>query len=327
MHKIGLLGFVMILTLSIPSIAVSQTQEIKEYQVVRGDTLWDISAKELNDPFLWPKIWKENPEITNPDFLLPGQIIRIPLYVLHEQKEEPLAPALPPQPKKEMEVSVKKGPAPVKLEPLVNEDLFIGSGYISDRVTSIGVIDGSPSGKNLFGNGDTVYVKTDNPVQIGDKFYIIRAGNIARHPVTNDVLGYIIEIVGVAEIADFEYGETKATITDMFNAVQSGDLLSPYYEMTPPLTTGVYRKPDITGYVVAGRSQRVLNGNMDVVYVDMGASDGVAIGDIFRTVAIGEHKVPNGEIQIINTRDTTATAVIVKNTDPVMPGNMFTRLK
>jgi hypothetical protein len=66
---------------------------------------------------------------------------------------------------------------------------------------------------------------------------------------------------------------------------------------------------------------------LDIVYIDKGAIDGVSIGDIFRTVAIGEHKVPNGAIQIINTQDTTATAVVVENTDPVMPGNMFTRLE
>ena len=68
--------------LVVSSLSFSQTPEYKDYTVAKGDTLWDISNNELKDPFLWPKVWKENPEIKNPDLIYPGQKIRIPLYLL-----------------------------------------------------------------------------------------------------------------------------------------------------------------------------------------------------------------------------------------------------
>ncbi len=50
----------------------------EEYIVKKGDTLWDISASLLKDPFLWPKLWKANPQIKNPALISPGNSIRIP---------------------------------------------------------------------------------------------------------------------------------------------------------------------------------------------------------------------------------------------------------
>ena len=65
-----------------------QDMEYKEYKVLKGDTLWDISSKEIHDPFLWPKIWKENPDIKNPDRISPSQMIKIPLRLIQKEQEE-----------------------------------------------------------------------------------------------------------------------------------------------------------------------------------------------------------------------------------------------
>ncbi|MBM4129231.1 MAG: LysM peptidoglycan-binding domain-containing protein, partial [Nitrospira sp.] len=90
--------------LLMPSLLSSQTQEYKEYTVKKGDTLWDITRNELNDSFLWPKVWKENPEIINPDRIYPNQKIKIPLYLI--QKEIPAAEI--PEVKKEIKKEPKK---------------------------------------------------------------------------------------------------------------------------------------------------------------------------------------------------------------------------
>jgi nucleoid-associated protein YgaU len=55
-----------------------------EYKVVRGDTLWDISAKQeiYNDPKLWPLIYNANKQVLvdpeNPDLIHGGMLFQIP---------------------------------------------------------------------------------------------------------------------------------------------------------------------------------------------------------------------------------------------------------
>jgi hypothetical protein len=44
----------------------------EKYEVNRGDTLWDISARLFGDPKVWPKIWEiNNPTILNPHMIEP----------------------------------------------------------------------------------------------------------------------------------------------------------------------------------------------------------------------------------------------------------------
>lgn len=305
-------------------------QEVKEYTIIKGDTLWDISQKELQDPFLWPKVWKENPDIKNPDRVYPGQSIRIPLYLLEkESPEEVAAEPVVPLDKSEAPVASsaeKNGTKGTALKPLVASELLMASGYIAESLQSVGRITGSPSDRVVFGVRDFVYLQPTQPVKIGDLFYVVRAENPVRHPKTGKFMGYMVEVLGIAEVKEFLYGETKAQIIQDFAEIETGDLLVPYEEMVPPLTTGQYRKPAIDATVIAARELQQLNGNRDIVYIDKGRRDGIEVGDLFKTVIVGSHKIPNGIIQVISYRESTATAIVREFSDTVAPGNWVTQL-
>lgn len=324
-----LIPYFIAVILVLPAFAFSEIQEIKEYKVKGGDTLWDISNKELQDPFLWPKIWKENPEIKNPDKIYPDQSINIPLYLLQKEiKDEPVSePVAEKKPEPVKKEEVRAEPAPVKIKPLVNKNVYLASGYISDSIAGVGKITGSSEGRGLFGNNDSVYVKTDGLVNVGDRFFIIRKGQQVLHPATKQKMGHITEILGVAEINRFEYGEAIAKISVSFKEILTGDILDTFSEMVPPVISKPFRKPSVEGYVIAAQNLRIMNSAYDIVYIDKGRSDGLQAGDVLKTLAVGTHKVPNGTIQIIKLKDNTATAIVVTNTDAVTAGNLITGLE
>ncbi len=320
----GLLEYAIVVSMLLPSVAFGQTQQIKEYKVIKGDTLWGIAKKELNDSFLWPKIWKENTSISNPDRLYPGETIRIPLYLIQKAEPEtapkPAAPAEAPA--KEMK---KEQPAAVEAEyPLVERDLLLAGGYISDTVPAgVGRVGDSPSGRTLLGDNDSVYVSVYQPVQTGERFYVIKVSEPVLHPVTGRKVGYVVKVTGVAEIKEIRYGETLAKLIRCFGEINTGDMLVPYYEIEPPMTNGHFRTPDFNGMIIAGNRQALNQSKLDVVYIDRGCGDGIEAGDIFTTLHVGEHAVPNGTIQVIGCKDHTATAVIKNNSDPITAGDIF----
>jgi nucleoid-associated protein YgaU len=46
------------------------------HRVIPGDTLWDIAAHYLGDPFQYPELARLS-QIRNPDLIYPGDVIRI----------------------------------------------------------------------------------------------------------------------------------------------------------------------------------------------------------------------------------------------------------
>jgi LysM repeat protein len=320
------------MSLVISSLSFSQSPEYKNYTVTKGDTLWDISNKELKDPFLWPKVWKENPEIKNPDLIYPGQKIRIPLYLLQKEIKPVVRQEITPEIKPavriepEPEKIIRKPMEPVKPAAknyLVDKNLLIVSGYITDTVHSVGAIYDKPGEMTNLSKGEYAYISPDRPVKKGDKFYIIYPVEEIRHPVTGRKLGTRIAILGTAEATDEH--DPKILITNAYVEIPIGSLIDDYYEIEPPLAVDNPRKPDVKGHIVTALRRIYAHGNWDVVFIDKGEKDGLAPGDLLATTWQSNHQILNGVVQIISTKPSTSAAIIRKAArevqigDPVIP--------
>jgi hypothetical protein len=307
-----------------PGVLIAENNEA-EYMVKKDDTLWDISTEKLKDPFLWKELWKENKEqIKNPDLIFPGQKLRIPHEVAVEKKPVGI---LSQQIKKAgrkitSDKMLPEGIPAHKTGPIISPETLIISGAIIDKVPGIGRISGSPRGKTILVQGDFVYILADIPTAKGGKFYVFEGPRTIVHPVTDRFVGYFMRVKGIVEIVGEEAGNKKAVVVKSFDDIDIGDLLGEYYPVIP--IELAERKPDgIRGYVVMINNNRLMASEGNIVYLDRGAGDGVAVGDLFDVTSGEKPNIQLGVIQVISVRDRTSTALIKASTDAIRPGDSF----
>jgi hypothetical protein len=72
-----LAGVLMVFSVTLRAEVELRADHPDTYVVQRGDTLWDISAKFLKSPWLWPEIWHANPQVANPHEIYPGDVLSL----------------------------------------------------------------------------------------------------------------------------------------------------------------------------------------------------------------------------------------------------------
>ncbi len=307
---------ILIMLLLILMAGTAFSGDVVEYTIKKGDTLWDISGLKLTDPFLWPKIWKENPQIKNPDLIYPGQVIRIPEDLLQKQV------VLPPQKRVVKRPPVQKLTPPVVQKRFLSPDIILSAGYIEESLSRVGTIVSTPTGRTLVGKDDEVYINVAGGTSRGERFYTFKSYGMVKHPVTEKPLGELVEITGVVEVVGQEAGYTKARVIKSFSEIEIGSYLDKYYDVAP-LDLSRQRQSEVHGVVVAGKDLRYLTGRMDIVYLDRGVADGLMPGDLLTVVSSEDPNRPIGKIRVISARNTTSVAQVLECTEEVVRGDSF----
>ncbi len=313
------------------------------YTIIRHDTLWDISARFLKDPFKWPYLWKLNPYIKNPDLIYPGDVVKIvpikseggeytrggfdvgSLPVVDLSKSAPRVVVLEPE-----------KPAPEKPKgPSVSGTLLRREGFVSSQEQkSSGVILEARDKRLLLGTGDEVFLsfKDRSSLSVGDRFTIYQTGALVRHPVTGKKMGYMIEILGSLAITgtgDVPTGTIESAVAE----IERGARLVPYKE--PPREVRIKTSSvPLEGYVIASLSGKENLAKGDILYIDKGTEDGVEQGRLFRvTREMGKVRDPLtgrkvqlppeeiGSVVVVEPSGHTSSCIVIKSTKSIVAGD------
>ena len=315
------------------------------YEVQKGDTLWGISKKFIEDPYYWPDLWANNPDIQNPHFISPGQKLRIyagPIAVVGIEAEK-----ISPPPEQEAAVSqLDPSPPPVTEEPAVAEEEPVninvpaGVSFIAEsEQSSGGIIFDFPAARHFAGSGDIVFVRVpvETSVAVGDLLQIIKARADIIHPVSKKRLGFQVDQLGTIEITALGQDLHTAIIRKSFREIERGAWLAPRRAVHEQIALR-RATSEMNGMIIATSSHRELQGPTEVLFIDLGESSGLRVGNLLtmtrprqatdlaliknkKDAALVYPEELIGYALVVATNPETASAVILKSLGPAVVGD------
>ena len=345
-------GFAM-LTLSAAPGSAADRSGFEMYVVRSGDTLSRISARAFGDAKRWREILKENPQITNANRIYPGDTLFVPVAVAAaaaggELMANAQIDALPveivpaPAAAGDQEAGAAAAPAetaaaapeqpaePVRPVATVSPALYRAAGSIASSLPGIAII-ASQDDRILLVTDDAAVVNA--PLKPGTRFTVVRADRRIYHPLTGEYLGWLIRILGSAEVTCRGERTSTVALRSMSDAAGIGDYLVPFDpdDVLGKSELAAKSQPECLpagasdGVIVAFNEERLTVGEQDLVYIDRGTAAGVAPGQrftIYRELA-PERRVTVGELQVLRAGERTATALVTASNQEVLVGYLL----
>ncbi|MDY7567269.1 LysM domain-containing protein [Pseudomonas sp. RTC3] len=262
----------------------------QNYTVVQGDTLWDISGKFLREPWKWKEIWKANPQIANPDLIYPGDLLSLvyvdgqPRMVLNRGASRgtiKLSPRIRTTPMAEAIPSI----------PLAAINSFLLNNRIIDDPADFQkapyIVAGNAE-RVLSGMGDRIYARGKlDPEHTA--YNLFRQGKTYTDPLTGQFLGINADDIGSGEIVAHEGDVATLVLQRSTQEVRLGDRLF-ISEERPINSTFMPSSPqtEVNGLIIDVPRGVTQIGELDVVTLDRGKSDGLAEGNVLAIYKTGE---------------------------------------
>jgi len=260
------------------------------HTVVAGDTLWDLSAKYLGSPWKWTEIWEQNRFLTNPHYIYPGiQVVIVPPgpreFALGQEPASASGPAetlaaVPPSVEAVKPVVPPVPPSPVPYLDIKPEDFVRAGEFTKEAPKGIGNIQAGRDPKVGFVTGDAVYLVLRKEIPEGQMLGVYRVRGPIDSPGKRPVSGYVKYLIGVIQVGPKLGGQPTARVRKSFEDLTRADLVSEEI----PAYTPVRIDPGADGLrssVITGRLENEQLAQGDFVYLDQGASAGVAVGNVF----------------------------------------------
>lgn len=266
----------------------------ESYVVKKGDTLWDISAIFLDDPWRWPTLWDVNPQIANPHLIYPGDELAL-VYVNGQPRlvrNGAISNAAKPHIRKQPEgrIIAKSNAIPVVDLSLVEQYLVQNRVVEPQWLTEQPMVLAGESPSRHHVAGDVIYIDAQLPLhqklglyEAGQEFVDKTSGDSLGQEAILASVGQVIESAAVSKVKLLSnFRETKAGFRAL--PMEADALMSAYFTPQPAQLAEA-------ASVLAIESKMREAGKFGVLYVDKGADVGVTPGMVFSIVRDGEEIV------------------------------------
>jgi len=332
------------------------------HDVVKGDTMWDITGHYLGNPFLWPSIWKLNPQIKDAHWIYPGDTI-------HLDGSGQVQGTASRSSGDTGEVASNRGNGadpldgfelapglqkPVNLDSNASDvDLIVPptKSYLSDELVLMAPVlvspqdSGKPSYKGrilwdpeygqqevLVGSTLGTDVGSDQGIKVGDRLLIVEGGDQVATLAVPELPGRLEQARAIAVVLEVHPHRCEIQTERVFGRITRSATVRPLRIPASPYVVGFKAvsedKPDqVLVDTRLGRAQ--LPGSY--VVVGRGESAGVSQGDIFEFMDSGMERgiqAMRGYGLVVRTTPATSTVLLVGTTPkPIVPGDNAWRIR
>ena len=262
-----------------------------KYTVVKGDTLWDISAHFLENPWKWPEVWSYNPQIKNPHLIYPGDEV----YLEYDAQGKPILRVNRGQATVKMSPKVRstRVDTPISSIPLDAIKQFLGQPRILSKreINNAGYIISGKDTRIMSGTGDAIYARGLIPGEDPNSRYaVLRIGKAYRNPgaKAGEILGYEALHVADAQVEDFG-DPSLLRVKDSTREAIIGDRLVP--KKASGLDQAFIPRPPetpIEGTIISVIDGVSRIGQFQTVVINKGDQDGLQTGHVLAVFQQGK---------------------------------------
>lgn len=329
--------------------------EGERVHVVRpGDTLWDIARTYLNDPFLWPELFRLNADVVrDPARIHPSERLRIPgapgapAVAAQDPARDPVRDLAGPVTDPDRTVFFRdltvrdEGPghtirrAGTADVPVLTPGDFLRAGLLAaeSEVRPVGVIaevlsptvvprDMPPMVQTY----DKVFVPLADAgsARVGDRLHFFRKERRIKP------YGWVYASTGLGTVAAIDGQTATVVVVRLFDDVAPGDLALLASPSPVPPGVSPRRGTDLEGArIVAFEDPHPLQGRQDIVFLSVGEGSGVTAGDEFEAYLPPTRRrwgsrpeIPVARLQVLRVMDRTATARVMDLEYPALETGM-----
>ena len=267
-----------------------------QYTVKKGDTLWDIASLFLQDPWYWPEIWQNNPQVKNPHLIFPGDVLTLvyidgqPRILVNEAQHREVETTTD-LPVKKLSPSIRTTSLEASIPSIPGDAIrqFLSKPRVVTReeMDKAPRIIGSDQRHLVLSTGNRVYVRGELDKE-RVRFSVFRPGDALLDPDSDEVLGYEAKYTGNVHIKD--YGDpATGDITFAEREILIGDRLLP--EDRSKLENLFF--PHVPDFEVKGQIISLYDAlfgvaQYQVVVINKGERDGMEVGHLLASFTKGQ---------------------------------------